>query len=209
MCVIIRLMKTAALILNGTYIPPKIDGGYVLCADGGFNLLQTIGGKCDAVLGDCDSINDLPSNIKLIPYPKAKNETDGYLAVLYLLSEGYKRINIYGALGGRADMAMGNIELLAVARHLGIEAVIYDKGTEIRFISSGETLCLKCKKGDTISVLPYTDSIAFIHSNGLAYPLDGLTIERLSSRGMSNAATEESVTMEVKTGKAFVYITSQ
>ena len=202
-------MKTAALILNGTYIPPKIKGGYVLCADGGFNLLQSIGGKCGAVLGDCDSVKNLPNDIKLIPYPKVKDEGDGYLAVLHLIKEGYKQINIYGALGGRADMAAGNINLLALARGGGAEAVIYDKGAEIRFVSGGETLQLKCKKGDTISVLPYTESIAFNFSKGLAYPLDNLTIAKLSSRGVSNAATESNIAIGVKAGQAFIYRINQ
>ena len=197
---------TAALILNGEYIPPEVEGGYVLCADGGYNLLKKAGLTCDAVIGDCDSVKDLSPDIKLIPFDKVKNETDGHLAVLYLIDKGYKKINIYGALGGRPDQAAGNINLLAIAHKAGAEAVIRDEHADIHFIADGETLNLKCKKGDIISVLPYTENIAFQYSRGLVYPLDGLTIEKLSSRGISNAAAETDVTISVKTGKAFLYI---
>ena len=198
--------KTAALILNGEYIPPVIDGGYILCADGGYNLLKSAGLKCGAVLGDCDSVRDLSPDIKLIPFETDKNETDGHLAVLYLIDAGFKKINIYGALGGRPDQVAGNINLLAIARAAGADAVIRGENADIYFIADGESFNLQCKKGDVISVLPYTENIAFKGSTGLKYPLDGLTAERLSSRGISNAATETNVTIDVKTGKAFLYV---
>ena len=168
--------------------------------------MNKAGLKCGAAIGDFDSAKDLPSGVKRIPFSAEKDETDGHLAVMHLIGAGHKKINIYGALGGRPDHVAGNINLLAIAREAGAEAVIRDEYTDIYFIADSDGVNLKCKKGDIISVLPYTENIAFKSSDGLKYPLDGLTIERLSSRGISNAAAKDGVSIAVNKGKAFLYV---
>ena len=207
--------KTAALILNGpitggdkglsvilkNHMPAPSD--YILCADGGYNLANKAGIRCDAVIGDMDSASGISPDIKQILFDRDKDKTDGQLAAEHLLNAGYKRINIYGALGGRPDHVAANINLLALIHERGGEPVIYDKDIEIYFVS--DYLEFECMKDDIISVLPYTDKITFKESEGLLYPLKDLTIERFSSRGISNKAAGDKVSIVVKEGKAFVY----
>lgn len=198
-----HITKTAALILNGAYIPDKIEGEYILCADGGYNLLKKAGRVCDAVIGDLDSALDISPGTEILRFDKNKNETDGHLAVMRLCASGFNRINIYGAFGGRADQVAGNINLLPVAKALGAEAVIFDRDTIVYFTDGH--LEFLCEKGDIISVLPFTGEAVFKKSEGLVYPLNGLTIPRLSSRGISNAAAADKVSVTLDKGSAFVY----
>ncbi len=195
--------KAAALILNGNFIPDKIEGEYVLCADGGYNLIRRAGIRCDAVIGDMDSVSGAVTGVEAIPYNMNKDQTDGHLGIMRLCGTGFTRINIYGALGGRADQVAGNINLLPIAYYLGADAVIYDEDTEIYFTDA--YLEIPCEKGDLISVLPYSERVLFKESGGLIYPLAGLSISRLTSQGISNVAVSETVSVSVKKGAAFVY----
>lgn len=196
-------VKTAALILNGSYIPPQVKADYILCADGGYNLAKRAGLRCDTVIGDMDSAADLDPGVESVIFDRVKDETDGQLAALHLLNAGYKKIDIYGALGGRPDHVAANINLLALISSRGAKAVIYDEGVEIHFITG--VFGTACLKGDIISILPYTDSITFTESRGLLYPLNGLTVERFSSRGISNIAAESNISISIKSGQAFLY----
>ena len=195
--------KTAALILNGDYIEGRLDGEYVLCADGGYNLLKRMGIKCDAVIGDMDSVSGIGADIEVITFNKVKNETDGYLGIIRLCDMDFTRINIYGAFGGRADQVAGNINLLPAAYYSGADAVIYGEDTEVYFTDAD--IKIDCEKGDIISVLPYTEKVIFKISKGLMYPLEGLKIPHASSQGISNVAIEDTVFISIKKGDAFIY----
>lgn len=92
-----------------------------------------------AVVGDFDSIStqDL-INIKRLPLRVEqlniiKNETDLEAAINLALSMGYEAINIYGALGGRMDHSLTNINLLKKYRMLKF----FDDFSEIFILNAG------------------------------------------------------------------------
>ena len=54
----------------GSFKPGETD--LVIAADGGFDSLKRLGIRCDLLVGDCDSIENIPEKIALIRHPERK-----------------------------------------------------------------------------------------------------------------------------------------
>jgi len=193
--------KSCAIVLNGESIEREIEDDFIICADGGAKLLK--GRLPDIIIGDSDSLSATPKGVKTLNFPAIKNETDGELCVRYAAKEGFKRINFYGVLGGRADHILGNYTLLALADKLGCVAVAREKGLDIHFAKSFFTL--ETNKNDTLSVVPFGGCAVIKQSAGLFYPLENLVLEPFLTRGISNIATESKIILEFEKGVAIVF----
>jgi len=196
-----KSVKSCAIVLNGESIEVDINDTFVICADGGANILKSR--KPDIILGDGDSLNIIPKDVEFVKFPIEKNETDGEICIEYAVKKGYKNLNLYGVLGGRTDHILGNFALLAYADKLGAKAVAREKGLDIYF-AKGE-FKLATNKNDTISVVPFGGIIVVEHSVNLHYPLENLCIEPYQSRGISNLATSNSITLNFSVGEAIVF----
>ncbi|MDR2091161.1 MAG: thiamine diphosphokinase [Clostridiales bacterium] len=209
-------MKTAALILNGLYVPRKISADYVVCADGGYNLALSRGIVPDIVIGDNDSIKDFSSassgggasGVKRLNFNPDKDMTDGELALRHIIAdEGYKNVVIYGALGGREDHVQSNLALSALAAALGAKAVIEDEETEIHYIDKNfNKLSLKLPLNILISIVPFCSFAHIISTKGLKYPIADKRLNKISSLGVSNLSVEESVEICILRGSALVFV---
>ena len=116
----------ALIILNGecrdcTYLFNQVKKyDLIICADGGYKHLDSIGIMPNAVLGDFDS-TEQPEGVFTIKYPVEKNMTDGEIAIEYALEKGADEIVLTCALGGRVDHEMANIFLLTRYENVRIE----------------------------------------------------------------------------------------
>ena len=89
---------------------------YVICADGGYILAKKMGIEPDVIIGDFDTYKSrLPENCEIIRHPEEKDDTDTMLAVKLALNRGFKHIVICGAIGGRLDHTMANIQSLRLS----------------------------------------------------------------------------------------------
>jgi thiamine pyrophosphokinase len=111
------------------------NGDRLIGADGG--RLTDAARRCDAVLGDFDSVKTPPDGAELIRFAREKNQTDGELGILYLAEKGFRRVDIYGAFGGRADHVCGNLTLPVIALNHGVSAVIRGGGTTVYALGRG------------------------------------------------------------------------
>lgn len=191
---------TAGIVLNGISLDVDVVDDYIICADGGYNLLHDW--KADCIIGDLDSVEFVPKDIKIIKYNKHKNQTDGELCVLHAVGEGYRDINIYCGLGGRMDHILGNIALLKLAHTLDAKAIIRDVKKDI-FYAEGKII-VETKKEDIISVLPFGTDAFVESSKGLMYPLEKLELLAHKSRGISNVATGEKIELDITKGGAII-----
>ena len=89
-------------------------GDVVFAADGGYRHCQAAGLQPDLLLGDFDSLNDLPKGIPIHTFPVEKDDTDTMLAIKYGLKEGYRTFHLYGGTGGRPDHTPGQPSGLGV-----------------------------------------------------------------------------------------------
>ena len=193
-------META-IILNSPSISREITESHVICADGGYKHLKGI--TPDIIVGDMDSIESLPSDIKSIKLPVEKNLSDGEFAVRYAHENGFSGIALYGVLGGRIDHVLCNLSLIKLAHSLGLKVIAKESSLNIYF-ADGE-FDLTTKKGTTISILPYGNDAVVTDSEGLYYPLNNLTLTTQDSRGLSNVATNEKMHIRVSKGEVLVF----
>ena len=144
---------------------------FIICADSGYKYAKDLEIKPDVVIGDYDSLGFTPNeNSEIFTFPKEKDDTDLMLAVREALKRGYKNIDIYGALGGRFDHTIGNIQALAyISSKGGIGRIITDR-EEITILNAGEYNIQK-RDGFSLSLFAYTDVVENYCINGVKYEI--------------------------------------
>lgn len=201
-------MKQGLVFLNGT--APSADtlnsidyeGKVIVCADGAYDYLGAYATP-DILLGDFDSITKAPQNVATKKFPVDKDYTDGHLAILELKERGVTEAEIYGAYGGRPDHEYGNFALLALARSLGIDAVI--KGDyDIYFVT--DEIRLNVKKDMTVSIVPFSDEAHIISTKGLKYSASDLRMNKLHLIGLSNTAIDDEIYLSVGEGSILLFV---
>ena len=103
---------------SGT-LPMIGEGDMVIAADAGYKALVRLGVKIDRVVGDFDSLGEVPVRPGVEVHPAEKDETDMMLAVRTALAAGYRDVRIYGGLGGRLDHSFANLQTLAYLARQG------------------------------------------------------------------------------------------
>lgn len=179
-------------------------GDTLIAADGGMRHLLRLGRTPDLVVGDLDSLpeNELSrleqAGVRVVRFPTHKNETDLELALQAAVEQGFDVITIMGALGGRLDQTLGNINLLA-APFLQGKAVHLDDGRQevFRITSAAE---IHGEPGDTVSLLPVEGEAQGVTTVGLKYPLDGETLYSYQTRGISNVMQGKTARVELSRG---------
>ena len=176
----------------------------VICADGGAQQALALGLQPQVVVGDLDSLDESlrfrleKMHCQLIVHPIRKDETDLELALRYATEHGVDEILILGALGGRLDHALANVLLLALPELRSVKAKILDGRQEIFLIR--EEALIEGQVGDTLSLLPLTEEVTGIYTEGLEYPLENGTLYLGPALGVSNALTAPQARVRVGQG---------
>ncbi len=176
----------------------------VICADGGASNALALGLQPQVVVGDLDSFDsDLQAQLEgegcqILAYPARKDETDLELAVYYAIEHGVDEILILGALGGRIDQTLANVLLLALPELRSVKVKILNGRQEV-FLIRDEAL-IEGQVGDTLSLLPLTEEVTGIYSEGLEYPLENGTLYLGPALGVSNTLTAPQARVRVGHG---------
>jgi len=205
----------AYIIANGDVFQSKIDIpkiGMFIAADGGGRHCLNLGLTPDVIIGDFDSLTDqeisqLESDgVKMIQYPFDKDETDLELALDYARAQGASEITMYGMLGGRWDMTICNIMLLASPRFSKVKFHVIDRNTEMFVLRGSETLIINGKPGDSISVIPLGGDILGLSYEGLKWQLSDANLAFGSPRGVSNQFTNGTAQIKLEDGVALLVV---
>jgi thiamine pyrophosphokinase len=176
----------------------------VVCADGGASNALALGLAPHVVIGDLDSLDEsLRSRLEkrhcqFIVHPARKDETDLELAVKYAVEQGVQEVLILGALGYRLDHALANVLLLALPELRSVRAKILDDRQEV-FLIKNEAL-IKGRVGDILSLLPLTEKVTGIYTEGLEYPLENGTLYLGPALGVSNVLTAPQARVRIGQG---------
>ncbi|MFH2039081.1 MAG: thiamine diphosphokinase [Chloroflexota bacterium] len=204
-------MSTARALIFANGLLPDMEsarklvqpGDVLYAADGGANHILGLGLLPSLVVGDLDSLTEenlqklLASSVRIVHYPQDKDLTDLELTINCALDEGYHRLVIVGALGGRLDMTLSNLSLLTRPALLDID-VSLDDGVEQVFFVTKEVL-ISGKSGDIISLLPWGGKVEQVTTNGLRWELYNEDLNSYETRSISN---------EMRTGEAKICIGS-
>lgn len=163
----------------------------------------------DYIIGDLDSINEniinyyKSKNVKFEKFPTKKDETDTELCIELSSKLKAKEIHLIGALGGRIDHTIANINLLYYIRQKGINPKIISEKEEI-YIAIEEEIIIDGNIGDTISILPIKGDAKGVTLNNLEYPLNNDDIEFSRPLGISNVMADTNCSIKVNEGSLII-----
>ncbi|MBR5360984.1 MAG: thiamine diphosphokinase [Lachnospiraceae bacterium] len=211
------------IISAGSFTPIEIpleEGDYCIACDAGFMYARDLGILPDLIVGDFDSLNELgPDAVRtleeiresdpdrIMQLEVRKDDTDTMKAVKIALLKGYKKIFLYGALGGsRFDHSFANVQTLLYIKHNGGTGYIMAHDKMI-MIAENETV--KFNRGNTgyVSVFSLSEKSEGVTIKGLSYTLDHGVLTADFPLGVSNEfIIDEEAEVTVERGTLLICI---
>lgn len=160
-------------------------GDLLVAADGGYTWLKELGVEPDVLVGDFDSLAEVPTLSSVVRLPKEKDDTDTMFAVRLAMERGYSNFRIYGGAGGRFDHTLANLQILAWLARRGCGNCMYGPTWMASAVAGGE---LRFPAGQTgmVSVFCQGDEATGVYLEGLKYPLTDAILTCDFALGVSN-----------------------
>ncbi|MBO5032023.1 MAG: thiamine diphosphokinase [Lachnospiraceae bacterium] len=181
-----------------------------IAADGGMDYLLKAGVRPDMVLGDMDSVREaeILGQFPVKKLPVEKDDTDMLAAVKEGLASGYESFELYGALGGRLDHTIANIQCLLYLMNRGARGTIIGDMERLLLIRNEKILFRAgdYEKGRRLSVFAFGGDAYGVSETGLKYVLDDVTLKQEFPIGISNEFAGTDAVIEVKNGMLLLCI---
>lgn len=181
-------------------------GDYLIAADAGYSEVLAQGLTPDLAVGDFDSLGSVPEGVEVVQHPVMKDDTDMMLAIKLGFERGFARFFIYGALGGRLDHTLANIQALIYIANRGGQGWIIGDAC-LTAIHDGEAR-FKAAANGVISVFCLGEPAKGVTLEGLLYPLSDYTMVSDVALGVSNEFTGQSARVAVSDGTLVIHFGS-
>lgn len=185
--------KVCVIFAAGEYYddtPIVPTNSFVIAADGGFDHARALGVTPDVVVGDFDSItgNRPTKNERTIELPPEKDDPDLLSALKIGWFHGARLFHIYGALGGRIDHTISNIQLMALLANHGAIGFLHGNDSIVTAICDGDLdfASNDVKPGRMISVFSHSDTSVGVCEKGLKYEISDALMTSTKVNGVSN-----------------------
>ncbi len=183
---------------------PKADD-LTVAADSGYHNAVALGERIDILLGDFDSIGELPADgdFERIQVPAEKDLTDTQLAVTVALDRGAEEIVLIGGLSGRLDHTLSTLAILEDLGCQGIYATLTDGQSRVRYLKSTSTLIARSGY-KYLSIVAADETVKGVSVEGCKYPLKNATLHRTLQYAVSNEITGNVAMISVKKGGIYI-----
>lgn len=199
-CIII-----AASDFNLNYLKKNKNDLLIVC-DAGYLNFKKINNlndnDIDLLIGDFDSLKDVPDNINTIKLNPIKDDTDVCDAIKYALSKGYLDFDLYACIGGRLEHSLANISLLGFLKDNNASARIIN-GNQIIELLENESKCFDETFTSYFSCFPFSEN-ALVTIKGMKYELENYILKNTFPLGIDNEFINEKSIIEVKQGKVLI-----
>ena len=101
------------------------ENDFVIAADAGLRYLEQVGIPADLVIGDFDTLKEIPTGANVVRLSCEKDDTDILAAVREGIKAGYAEFHIYGGTGGRIDHTLANLQVLAYLAGNGMQGFLH------------------------------------------------------------------------------------
>lgn len=172
---------------------------FVIACDHGWEYAEKLGLAPDLVVGDFDSSDPPPERTGVIKLPVDKDDTDTMYAARYACREGYKRVVICCAFGGRLDHTLANIQTGAYLTSKGVDTMLTGADTMAVILSGGRTV-IRERKGWSLSVLALSDRCSGVTVKGTKYECEDIEMINTFPLGTSNMWAGEEARISVDSG---------
>ena len=183
----------------------KGDNDLLIAADGGYDTASKNSLLPDIVLGDFDSLGFVPSGENVVCLPTQKDDTDTLAAVKIGLNKGFKSFYIYGALGGRIDHTLANIQTLSFIAEKGGKGFLVGDNEVVTLIKNS-TLTLSYQNSGIVSVFAYGGAAEGVSIKGLSYEIFDAQLEPSFPLGVSNEFCGKPASITVNDGALLIVL---
>ena len=182
-------------------LPEAIQpGDFVIAADGGWRVCRELDITPDLLLGDFDSLGEVPDFGHILRLPVEKDDTDSMLAIKEGLRRGFRRFVLYGALdGARLDHTIANLQGLQYLADHGATGYLVGL-REIATMIKGEKITFPASAAGILSLFCLGPTATGVDISGLHYPLENGQLTSGFPLGVSNHFEGEKSEISVKNG---------
>lgn len=183
-------------------LPEAIQpGDFVIAADGGWRVCRELDITPDLLLGDFDSLGEVPDFGHILRLPVEKDDTDMVRAVKEGLAKGEKEFHLLGGMGGqRSDHTVANMQTLAYLAAHGAKGWLYGDGERYTAICGPDTLTLASRGSGILSVFCLGADAAGVTIRGAQYELENAALTAFFPLGVSNHFVGKAVCVSVDSG---------
>lgn len=197
-------------------IAAQCQDSFCIAADGGLDLIQELGIAPDLIIGDMDSLQSGSilarfagsKAVAIKRLPAEKDDTDMLAAIREGLKIGCDYFELYGALGGRIDHTLANIQCLQFLLNNGARGVLYGTGQRIELVRNSRICFSKdmYRKDRRLSIFALGKDACGVTEQGLKYTLDNVVVRTDFPIGVSNEFMDCESFIEVKDGTLLVCV---
>ena len=180
------------------------ENAYLICADRGVLTAEKLGLKPDYIVGDFDSLGYVPQYEGTETHPCQKDDTDTMLAVKHVCEKGFSDVLIYGALGGRLDHTIANLQALRYLAERGITGVLLEENNRVTMQNGGTKCCYSKREGWYFSLLSFSEECTGVCVSGTEYPLHNAVLTHRFPLGVSNHIQETYAEVSLRKGYLLV-----
>ena len=183
-------------------LPRSVEAGdLVIAADGGWRVCQTLGITPDLLLGDFDSLGEVPEFGHILRLPVEKDDTDMVRAVKEGLARGETEFHLLGGMGGqRSDHTVANMQTLAYLASHGAMGWLYGDGERYTAICGPDVLELEARNAGILSVFCLGADASGVTIQGAQYELENAALTAFFPLGVSNHFVGKAVRISVDSG---------
>lgn len=177
---------------------------YVIAADSGYAHAIALGFVPNELVGDMDSITPVDltdardSNIHISQFPTDKDLTDTEIAIASATARQSTHITVVSGGGDRFDHVLGMVHSLASCAST-VDATLFIGTARVSYATYTKEFQVSTGPGNIISLVPIGGTTT-VTTTGLQWELNNDTLQSFASRGVSNIATGESVSISVTDG---------
>lgn len=198
-----------AICLNGE-IPSKeifelIAGIPLIAADGAYNMLNSMDIHPMAIVGDMDSVKSQHDDSKTEFVKVESQETNDFeKCIQFIDGKEYSDVLIIGFTGGLLEHSLNNTSILMKYSQKYDFTIYHQHRYSFLVENSSE---FEVKKDELISLIPYP--IVKLTTHKLKWELRSEFLELGVREGARNVATSDTFSLDVHSGKCFVFIDSR
>ncbi len=182
------------------------EGDLILAADAGLLTARRFGVEPSIVLGDFDTLGDvpeLPDGAELLQTPAEKDDTDTQLAVRVATLRGARQIVIVGGLDGRLDHTLSLLAILEDLDARFIPAHITSGKNRARFLRNNSLLLMR-SHFRYFSILAADPIVKGVSVEGCKYPLKKAKLTRTRQFAVSNEIVGNCALIDIRRGGAWI-----
>lgn len=183
------------------------ENDMVIAADNGYAYLREMGVKPNVVIGDFDSLKEVPVGENIIKLSPNKDETDMLAAIKVGLQAGYELFHIYGGMGGRTDHTIANIQCLAMLAHRSCQGYMFGDG-EIMTVIANRSISFSSDAKGYVSVFSLVPESRGVFEEGLKFPLKNYILNSENPMGVSNEFVGLNSVITVENGTLLIVYTA-